>query len=221
MQLKSVICKNYTWKSLVRCSYNEHAIDSCLHFVSVPEPTHLVIDSRSGNGDGMSHLLYALGHQLLSQNAILLAVSAERLFMSCVTQPQYLKKLWAVDWLLIDDINFILGKQESLINSIFAMLAARTLKGQKTLFTLAIKADELELLKPNKHLDFLYSGSHCRLESPSLTDKFTIAQSICQSLHFAPKQQTLKSFVNEAQNIRHLANLLTRFDAVRKLNISH
>jgi len=221
MQLKSLVCKNYTWKNLVRCSYNEHAIDSSLHFVAVPEPTHLIIDSRSGNGDGMSHLLHALGHQLLSQNADLFAASAERLFMNCVTQPQCLKKLLAVDWLLIDDINFLLGKQDALINSIFVMLVARTLKGQKTLFTLALKVDELELSQPNKHLDFLYSGSHCRLESPSLTDKFTIAQSICQSLHFAPNQQTLTSFVSEAQNIRHLANLLTRFDAVRKLNISH
>lgn len=219
MQLKSLICKNYTFKNLVRCSYNEHAIDSSLNFVAEPDPTHLIIDSSSGNGDGMSHLMHALGHQLLNQNADLFAASAERLFMSCVTQPQCLKKLLAVDWLLIDDINFLLGKQDALINSIFAMLAARTLKGQKTLFTCAIKADELELLQPNKHLNFLYSGSLCRLESPSLTDKFTIAKSMCQSLHFAPHQQTLTSFVDEAQNIRHLANLLTRFNAVRKLNI--
>lgn len=218
MSVESKLYTSKTKKSFVPCAYNGNALKAGFAFISEPDIPHLTIDSQSGNGDGMTHLLYTLAHQLTNQNENILVAQAERILSCNLIQHRDMKKLFDVNWLMIDDVNFLLGKQKAFINPIFDMLAARNKTGKKTLYTLAIAADELNKLMPDKHMDFLYASAQCRLEIPSLADKLKIGQFICSQLAFAPDPQTLTSFVNESGNIRQLENLLNRYNAEQRLN---
>ncbi len=218
MSVDSKLYTSTTTKSFVSCSYNDNAIKAGFAFISEPDIPHLTIDSKSGNGDGMTQLLYRLAHQLTAQNEKILVAKAERILSCNLMQQRDMKKLFDVNWLLIDDVNFLLGKQKAFINPIFDMLAARNRTGKKTLYTLAVAADELHTLMPDKQMDFLYSSAQCRLEIPSLSDKLKIGQFIGSQLTFAPDPQTLTSFVYESENIRQLANLLNRYNAEQSLN---
>jgi chromosomal replication initiation ATPase DnaA len=217
MSVDSKLYTSTATTSFVPCSYNDNAIKAGFEFISEPDIPHLTIDSKSGNGDGMTQLLYTLAYQLTARHEKILVAKAERILSCNLMQQRDMQKLFDVNWLLIDDVNFLLGKQKAFINPIFDMLAARNRTGKKTLYTLAVAADELHTLTPDKQMDFLYSSAQCRLETPALSDKLKIGQFICSQLAFAPDPQTLASIVHESENIRQLENLLNRYNAEQRL----
>ena len=76
---------------------------------------------HSGTGQGKTHLMHAIGHAFLAANpgAVVIAMSAERFMFEFVTALRakdtlaFKQRLRAADLLLIDDLQFIAGKDST------------------------------------------------------------------------------------------------------------
>ncbi|MEE2024879.1 DnaA ATPase domain-containing protein [Alkalimonas mucilaginosa] len=213
MMTDSLLHANKTINNLVRCEYNDNAMSTALRFIAEPASSQLTIDSQHGNGDGMTHLLLGLGHELVSSNTDTWVITAERMLYRHSKELLDWKKLFDVDWLLIDDINFLFGKPDKLTHPLVEMLALRNKAGKKTIFTVAIEVGAQPQCLPDKYLELLYSGEVSRLELPSQADKLKIARAMCQQLDYIPEIKMLTRMVNDAGNIRQLEGLLSRYNA--------
>ena len=220
MMANALLHTSKTINNLVRCEYNDNAMNTALMFIAEPASSQLTIDSQYGNGDGMTHLLLALGHELASRNTDTLVIPAYQMLYSHSKELLDRKKLFDVDWLLIDDINFLFGQPENLTHPIFEMLVLRNKAGKKTIFTVAIEVDALNQCLPDKYLELLYTGEVARLELPSQADKLKIARAMCQHLDYIPEIKKLTSMVNDAGNIRQLEGHLNRYNAQQRLSLN-
>lgn len=62
--------KNFNLSTIVNADYNHSAIDIALKFIADQAATFMTIDSYSGNGDGMTHLMMSLAGELHSTGVI-------------------------------------------------------------------------------------------------------------------------------------------------------
>lgn len=123
----------YTFESFVSGPSNQFAKATSLAVSNNPGKTYNPLFLYGGVGLGKTHLLCAIGHQVLlkKSRAKVLYVSSERFTDEFVTAMRFDKaadfkaKYRAVDVLLIDDIQFIAGKERTqeeffhIFNSLF------------------------------------------------------------------------------------------------------
>ncbi len=109
----------YTFDSFVVGSCNRLAYAAALEVAENPGRSYNPLFIHGGVGLGKTHLLQAIGHVALADNLNILYVSAERFTNDFVTSIQERKteefntKYRGVDILLIDDIYFINGKEQT------------------------------------------------------------------------------------------------------------
>jgi len=109
----------YTFDSFVVGSCNRLAYAAALEVAENPGRSYNPLFIYGGVGLGKTHLLQAIGHAALASNLRVLYVSAERFTNEFVTALQERKteefnhKYRSVDMLLIDDIHFIIGKEQT------------------------------------------------------------------------------------------------------------
>lgn len=174
--------KNFNLSTIVNADYNHSAIDIALKFIADQDATFMTIDSYSGNGDGMTHLMMSLAGELHSTGEKVVSYSAELLLREAAADASLLNRLTDGDCLLLDDINFLFDKCTAVSAAIFDMLVARYSAGKKTICTVAIAASDIGSAIPQPHLDLLYSATVCRLGTPTRADKFKIAMVRIKSL---------------------------------------
>lgn len=113
--------KEYTFKSFVNGPSNQFAHASCQAVADEPGKTYNPLFLYGSTGLGKTHLLHAVGNQVLSQNkkAIITYISSER-FMNEMIYCLRFSKMWdfrkkyrSCDVLLVDDIQFISGKERT------------------------------------------------------------------------------------------------------------
>lgn len=123
----------YTFQNFVVGSSNQFAMAACQAVGNNPGNTYNPLFIYGGVGLGKTHLLYATGHQvLLTKNkAKTLYISSDKFTDEFVTALRFDKaaefkaKYKAVDALLIDDIQFLAGKERTqdeffhIFNSLF------------------------------------------------------------------------------------------------------
>ncbi len=123
-----------TFTSFVTGSSNILASNAAQRMAAPEKPQFAPLYLKAATGQGKTHLLHAIGHAYLAAHprARLFYCSAERFmveFVQALRQNQMIEfksRLRGFDLLLVDDIQFIIGKasaQEELLYTIDALLA--------------------------------------------------------------------------------------------------
>ena len=123
-----------TFASFVAGSANVLASNAAQRMAAVETPQFAPLYLKGATGQGKTHLLHAIGHAYLTNHprARIFYCSAERFmveFVQALRQNQMIEfkaRLRGFDLLLVDDIQFIIGKasaQEELLYTIDALLA--------------------------------------------------------------------------------------------------
>ncbi|MFC1908162.1 chromosomal replication initiator protein DnaA [Chloroflexota bacterium] len=109
----------YTFDSFVVSSCNRLAHASALGVAENPKRSYNPLFIFGGVGLGKTHLLHAIGHTALASNIQVLYVSGEQFtneFINAIRDRKtegFRDKFRSVDVLLIDDIQFISGKEQT------------------------------------------------------------------------------------------------------------
>ena len=123
-----------TFTSFVTGTANVLACNAAQRMAAVEAPQFSPLYLKAATGQGKTHLLHAVGHAFLANHprARIFYCSAERFmveFVQALRQNQMIEfksRLRGFDLLLVDDIQFIIGKasaQEELLYTIDALLA--------------------------------------------------------------------------------------------------
>ena len=109
----------YTFESFMVSSCNRLAHASALGIAENPGHSYNPLFICGGVGLGKTHLLHAIGHAALAGNMQVLYVSGEQFtndFITAIRErktKEFRDKYRSVDMLLIDDIQFISGKEQT------------------------------------------------------------------------------------------------------------
>ncbi len=123
-----------TFTAFVTATANVLACNAAQRMAAVETPQFSPLYLKAATGQGKTHLLHAIGHSYLAAHprARIFYCSAERFmveFVQALRQNQMIEfkgRLRGFDLLLVDDIQFIIGKasaQEELLYTIDALLA--------------------------------------------------------------------------------------------------
>lgn len=200
------------FKRMIVCGYNYHAIRESLRFLNAQHGGLAVIDSESGNGNGMTLLMKEVGDIIRQSKYSFVHLHAERLLTKGSRNSDFLNKINDHHYLLIDDINYLLSKPPERTAAIFDMLTSRQHPNKRTIFTCAIAAGELKNCKNFKKLSYLYSGTIIRLASPTFDDKAIIAKAIMFNLKLKHSEK-IDDIIVKSHSIRELENKLIGYQA--------
>lgn len=118
--LKALISR-YTFDSFVIGSSNRFAHAACKAVAKSPANAYNPLFIYGGVGLGKTHLMHAIGHEILNEtpNSRVLYVSSEKFTNELITSIQtnknveFRNRYRNVDVLLVDDIQFIAGKEST------------------------------------------------------------------------------------------------------------
>ncbi len=109
----------YTFDSFIVGSGNRLAYAAALGVAESPGITYNPLFIYGGVGLGKTHLLHAIGHQALSSHLQVRYASCEKFtneFISAIREKQteeFRERYRSVDMLMLDDIHFISGKEQT------------------------------------------------------------------------------------------------------------
>ena len=126
-----------TFDALIEGSANRMARAAAMHIANSPGQLYNPLFIYGGVGLGKTHLMHAIGNQLLSEqpNAKVLYIHAEQFVSDVVrayqrkTFDEFKDKYHSLDLLLIDDVQFFANKertQEEFFNAFEALLAKKS-----------------------------------------------------------------------------------------------
>ncbi len=204
---------------------NVLALNAARRMAAVDRPMFNPLYLQSGTGQGKTHLLHAIAHAHLEVNpaAAIIMMSAEKFMLEFVTavrgndMPAFKARLRAADLLMIDDLQFIIGKgstQEELLHTIDEVLAS----GGR----LAVAADRaphlLDGIDP-RLLSRLQGGLVAEIDAPDLELREAILRHKCATHHEAHVPDEVIRFLaaNFTRNIRELEGALNKILAYASL----
>ena len=109
----------YTFDSFVVGSSNNLAYAAAMKIMEEPGQSYNPLFIHGGSGLGKTHLLHAIGHTAVAHGMQVLFVSAEQFtneLISAIREKstaEFRKKYRNVDMLLVDDVQFIGGKEQT------------------------------------------------------------------------------------------------------------
>jgi chromosomal replication initiator protein len=135
LPVRSPLDPRMTFANFVKGQTNVLALSAAERVASADKPLFNPLYLQAATGQGKTHLMHAIGHAYARVNpdAQILYMSAEKFMMEFVTAMrrkevmEFKARLRAVDVLLIDDIQFIIGKvstQEEFLHTIDAIIGA-------------------------------------------------------------------------------------------------
>lgn len=214
----------YTFNTFIVGKGNELAHAAALAVADRPGDAYNPLFIYGGVGLGKTHLLQAIGQAMLEKNAHtrILYVSSEKFtneFVASVKAGKakdFKDRYRNVDLLLIDDIQFIGGKEQTQ-EEFFHTFNELHQQGKQVVLT----SD-----RPPKAIPSLEDRLRSRLEwgmivdiaSPDLETRIAILQSKCQEKQFVLDEQLLQMIAIHVQNnIRELEGVLNKIIAVHDL----
>lgn len=214
---------HYTFDSFVVGSHNRLAHAAALSVADHPGYRFNPLFIYGGVGLGKTHLLHAIGHQMLSRGLQVLYCSSEQFTNELISgirsqsTEEFRNKYRQVDLLLIDDIQFIGGKestQEEFFHTFNHLHAANR--------QVVISSD-----RPPKDIATLEARLRSRFEGglqadisvPDLETRVAILQSKAQAMGVRIDQEVLMLVAERVdKNIRELEGALNRLIIQSPLN---
>ena len=216
--------QKYTFETFVVGSSNQFAHAAALAVAEGPSRTYNPLYLYGGVGLGKTHLMCAIGHRVKERNRHLRLcyISAERFMNELINAIRYEQTLAfrdryrSIDVLLIDDIQFIAGKertQEEFFHTFNALY-----EGQKEI---VISSDcpprEIPTLEERLHSRFEW-GLIADIQPPDLETKLAILRKKAETDKIViPDQVAMFIARHIKSNIRELEGSLVRLTALSSL----
>ncbi len=214
----------YTFDNFVVGSCNQFAHAASLAVAGAPGKTYNPLYLYGGVGLGKTHLMHACGHAIKQRNPHLRVsyLSSERFMNELINSIRYDKtqsfreKYRSVDVLLIDDIQFMAGKERTQEEFFHTF---NTLYEQQK--QIVISSDcpprEIPTLEERLHSRFEW-GLIADLEPPDLETKVAILKRKAEALGFViPDEVALFIAGRVKNNVRELEGSLIRLVAISSL----
>ena len=214
----------YTFENFVVGSCNQFAHAASLAVAEAPGKTYNPLYLYGGVGLGKTHLMHACGHAIKQRNPQLRVsyLSSERFMNELINSIRYDKtqsfreQYRSVDVLLIDDIQFMAGKERTQEEFFHTF---NTLYEQQK--QIVISSDcpprEIPTLEERLHSRFEW-GLIADLEPPDLETKVAILKRKAEALGFAiPDEVALFIASRVKNNVRELEGSLIRLVAISSL----
>jgi chromosomal replication initiator protein len=223
---RPVLHPKYTFESFVIGSSNRFAHAAALAVAEAPAQAYNPLFIYGGAGLGKTHLLHAIGHYVRDFNPNLRAryVSTEEFmndFISSLqrrTIPDFHRRYRATDLLLMDDIQFLEGKertQEEFFHT-FNSLHPRS----QLIITSDRPPKKISTLEERLRTRFEW-GLLTDIQPPDLETRLAILQKKTETEHLTVTPEVLSFIASRIQtNIRELEGALIRVTAYASLTRS-
>jgi chromosomal replication initiator protein len=223
-QVLPALNPRYTFSSFVVGSSNQFCHAAAMRVAENPGQSYNPLFIYGGVGLGKTHLLHAIGNQVLSQNphARILYLSSETftndLIMSLrnAKMDEFKRRMRAIELLLIDDIQFISGKertQEEFFHTFNALYSAKR--------QIVITSDKIptDIVGIEERLQTRFSwGLTADLQAPDFETRVAIIKQKAAAEHFELPEDVASLIAEKvSSNVRELEGALTRLHAVSSI----
>jgi len=208
----------YTFETFVVGPNSRLAHAAALAVSEKPGETYNPLFIYGGVGLGKTHLMQAIGNEIIKKNLKASYISSEQFtseFITAVQQgkrEEFKKRFRTVDVLLIDDIQFLAGKegtQEEFFHTFNALHQA----GKQIVISSDRPPKSIEYL-PERLISRLGWGLVADITPPDIETRVAILRSKCKEKNFAFPPAVLQRIAEIVKdNIRELESALTRLAA--------
>ncbi|HXL80878.1 MAG TPA: chromosomal replication initiator protein DnaA [Pyrinomonadaceae bacterium] len=214
----------YTFESFVVGSCNQFAHAASLAVAQAPGKTYNPLYLYGGVGLGKTHLMHACGHAIKQRNPhlTLCYLSSERFMNELINAirydktPSFREKYRSVDVLLIDDIQFMAGKERTQ-EEFFHTFNALYERQKQIVISSDCPPREIPTLEERLHSRFEW-GLIADLEPPDLETKVAILKRKAENMGVAiPDEVALFIATRVKNNVRELEGSLIRLLAISSL----
>lgn len=222
--LDPALNSKYTFESFVVGSCNQFAHAASLAVAEAPGKTYNPLYLYGGVGLGKTHLMHACGHAIKQRNPhlTLLYLSSERFMNELINAirfdrtPAFREKYRSVDVLLIDDIQFMAGKERTQ-EEFFHTFNALYEQQKQIVISSDCPPREIPTLEERLHSRFEW-GLIADLEPPDLETKVAILKRKAETMGVAlPDEVALFIATRVKNNVRELEGSLIRLLAISSL----
>ena len=225
--LSSHLNPRYTFDTFVVGGNNRFAQTASLAVAESPGQAYNPLFIYGGPGLGKTHLMHAIGNFILQDNPSkkVLYVTSEDFLNEVIesirnnssgSMSRFRDKYRTVDILLIDDIQFIIGK-ESTQEEFFHTFNALHSAGKQIVLTSDRPPKEMETLDTRIRSRFEW-GLMADVGSPDYETRMAILRRRCETDHFSLPDEVLDYIAaNIKSNIRELEGALNKLIAYSNL----
>ncbi len=206
-----------SFENYVVGSNNQLAHAACVAVCQAPAQAYNPLFLYGDTGLGKTHLMQAVGHQIIKQNgaALIAYVSSEKFtneFINAIqenTLTRFRKRYRHVDILLIDDIHFLSGKER--IQEEFFHTFNELFESQKQIVLTSDRpANEIEKLE-NRLISRFQWGLVTDIQPPDFETRLAILRNKAKNLQFQVSDEILNFIARRiTKNIRRLEGSLIK-----------
>ena len=218
---------NYTFETFVVGGNNRFAQSAALAVAESPGDTYNPLYIYGGPGLGKTHLMHSIGHFILDQNpdTKVIYVTSEEFTNEVIesirngnasSMTKFRDKYRKVDVLMIDDIQFIIGK-ESTQEEFFHTFNALQTQGKQIILTSDKPPKEMETLEERIRSRFEW-GLMADIGIPDYETRMAILRKKAESDQFNIDDDILNYIANNIKsNVRELEGALNKLLAYHNL----
>ena len=214
----------YTFDSFIVGSSNQFAHAACRAVAEAPSRSYNPLFIYGGVGLGKTHLMHAIGHYVLhhGHNLVLTYISSERFMNEMINAVRYdrlidfRERYRSVDVLLVDDVQFLAGK-EGTQNEFFHTFNALYDSQKQIVLSSDCPPHEIEQLEERLRSRFEW-GLIADIQSPDLETKTAILKKKAEA-EAVPLPDAVAIYIagRIKSNIRELEGSLIRLIAYASL----
>ena len=213
----------YTFETLIIGKNNELAHAASIAVAKNPGTQYNPLFIYGGVGLGKTHLMQAVGHRLMSaQNKKVLYVTSEKFandYVSAIAQKrmdEFKKEYRTVDALLIDDIQFMAGK-EGFQEEFFHTFNELRDKGKQIIITSDRAPKEISAIEQRLVSRFEW-GMVADIQSPDLETRMAILRTKMEKRGVVIQEEILFYIAENIQsNVRELEGALNRLAVYQQM----
>jgi chromosomal replication initiator protein len=214
----------YTFESFVVGSCNQFAHAASLAVAEAPGKTYNPLYLYGGVGLGKTHLMHACGHQIkrMNQHLRLCYISSEKFMNELINAIRYDKtqnfreRYRSVDVLLIDDVQFMAGKERTQ-EEFFHTFNALYEQQKQIVISSDCPPREIPTLEERLHSRFEW-GLIADLEPPDLETKVAILKRKAELMGIVLEDDIALFIASRVKNnVRELEGSLVRLIAISSL----
>ena len=218
---------NYTFDTFVVGNSNRFAHSASLAVAESPGITYNPLYIYGGPGLGKTHLMHSIGHFILKQNpqTKVIYVTSEEFTNEVIesirngnssSMSKFRDKYRKVDVLMIDDIQFIIGK-ESTQEEFFHTFNALQTQGKQIILTSDKPPKEMETLEERIRSRFEW-GLMADIGVPDYETRMAILRKKAETDNFEINDEILNYIANNIKsNVRELEGALNKLLAYNNL----